>query len=64
MAEYNTAFERVTELLAQVPLETQRQEGLLAWYGAEYDLEDFLAYSFYAHKREHGAQINEFKNRQ
>jgi hypothetical protein len=36
--------------------------GLLAWYGAEYDLEDVVAYSQYGHKREHGAQVNVYKD--
>lgn len=62
MAEYNASRTKAAELLAQVPLETQRQAGLLAWYGAEYDLEDYLAYTFYGHKREHGAQINILKD--
>lgn len=61
--EYDTARKKATELWAQVPEEKQRQAGLLEWYGAEYDLEDFMVYSFYAHKREHGAQINIFKDK-
>jgi uncharacterized damage-inducible protein DinB len=31
--------------------------------GEEYDLEDFIAYQYYGHKREHSAQINIFKDR-
>ena len=41
---------------------TRRQAGLIDWYGAEYDLEDFLIYSYYGHKREHSAQIEVFKD--
>ena len=63
MTEYNEAQTRVAELLQQIPVETQRQAGLLEWYGPEYDLEDFIVYSYYAHKREHGAQINLLKDR-
>jgi hypothetical protein len=43
-------------------LDRRRQNGALPWYGAEYDLEDFIAYSFYGHKREHTAQINVFRD--
>jgi hypothetical protein len=63
MEEYNTYRAQVADLIEQVPLETQRQAGLLAWYGSEYDLQDFLVYTFYGHKREHGAQINVLKDR-
>ena len=61
--EYNAAYERVMELLAQIPAEKFTQSGLLEWYGAEYDLEDYLVYTYYGHKREHGAQINVLKDR-
>lgn len=55
--EYQRAHERAMELAAQLPPEAFRQAGLLPWYGAEYDLEDFLVYTYYGHKREHSAQI-------
>ena len=61
--EYIAAHERAAELLARIPLERRRQTGLLTWYGAEYDLEDLLAYMSYGHKREHSAQIAEFRYR-
>jgi hypothetical protein len=61
-AEYEDAHQKVRQLIAQVPVETRRQKGVLAWYGDEYDLEDFLVYSFYGHKREHSAQIAVFKD--
>ena len=38
----------------------RREPGTLPWYGPEYDLEDFIAYTFYGHKREHMAQVNVF----
>ncbi len=63
LAEYNDAYARAARLLEQVPLDRRRQNGALPWYGAEYDLEDFIAYSFYGHKREHAAQINVFRDR-
>lgn len=61
--EYNQAYEKNIKLIETVPLELQRKTGVLPWYGEEYDLEDFLVYTFYAHKREHGAQISLFKDR-
>jgi hypothetical protein len=58
--EYTTAYERASELLGRIPLHKRRQPGILPWYGAEYDLEDVIAYMSYGHKREHSAQIAEF----
>lgn len=63
LEEYQGAYTRVMELLPKIPKEQYRLSGLLKWYGDEYDLEDFLIYSFYAHKREHGAQLNILKDR-
>jgi hypothetical protein len=63
LAEYTAAHERATELLARIPIEQRRQTGILPWYGAEYDLEDVIAYMSYGHKREHCAQIAEFCSR-
>lgn len=60
VAEYTAAQERAATLLARIPLEQRRQPGILPWYGAEYDLEDVIAYMSYGHKREHSAQIAEF----
>ena len=42
------------------PRTRRREAGTLLWYGAEYDLEDYIAYTFYGHKREHMAQVNVF----
>ena len=61
--EYLGAQAKCAELIETVPLELQRKTGALSWYGAEYDLEDFIVYTFYGHKREHGAQINLFKDK-
>ena len=60
LAEYNEAHARVMALIPQVPEERRRQAGALPWYGMEYDLEDFIAYQYYGHKREHSAQIAVF----
>jgi len=61
--DYERTQEQTTSRIARIRLEQRRQPGILSWYGAEYDLEDFLAYSFYGHKREHCAQIGVFRDR-
>lgn len=60
--EYTGAYEKAAAMLEQIPVEARRRAGTLPWYGAEYDLEDFLVYTYYAHKREHCAQIGVFKD--
>lgn len=62
VAEYKATQAKTMELAARIPAETFRQNGILPWYGREYDLDDFIAYSFYGHKREHTAQINVFRD--
>ncbi len=62
-AEYNEKQAQTAELLARIPYEGRRLKGTLPWYGEEYDLEDFLVYTFYGHKREHSAQIAAFRDR-
>ena len=57
------AQEETILLLENIPVEQRRQVGALPWYGAGYTLEDFLVYTFYGHKREHGAQIDGFRSR-
>lgn len=61
-AEYLTNWERVMGLLDAIPEAERRVAGALPWYGEEYDLEDFLVYSFYGHKREHCAQIMVYRD--
>lgn len=61
-AEYEASHARVRGLAARIPAETFRRAGSLPWYGLEYDLDDFIAYTYYGHKREHGAQVNIFKD--
>lgn len=63
MAEYNRAYEEAAGLLPQVPPEVRRRNGVLPWYGPGYDLEDFIVYTFYGHKREHCAQIAVYRDR-
>jgi hypothetical protein len=62
MAEYNETHAQVMGLARQIPAETFRQNGTLPWYGPEYDLDDFIVYSYYGHKREHSAQIAVFRD--
>lgn len=63
LQEYQAGHARNMELAAQIPADTFRQVGTLPWYGAEYSLDDYIVYSFYGHKREHGAQIDVYKDR-
>jgi len=51
LADYAAAQAAVMTRLAALPA-----------YGREYDLDDFLTYSFYGHKREHTAQIAVFRD--
>jgi ketosteroid isomerase-like protein/uncharacterized damage-inducible protein DinB len=63
LAEFNDAHAQVMSLATQISSERFRQTGTLPWYGMEYALDDFLAYTFYGHKREHSAQIAAFGDR-
>jgi hypothetical protein len=60
--EYQARHALNMEHLAQIPVETRRRAGTLPWYGNEYDLEDFIVYQYYGHKREHMSQVNVFKD--
>lgn len=62
LEEYVGSFEHAVASVADLPEERLTETGALAWYGDEYDLEDFLIYSFYGHKREHSAQIAAFRD--
>jgi len=62
LAEYIDAYERAAALLPEISPELRRQNGTLAWYGDQYDLDDFILYTFYGHKREHCAQISVFRD--
>jgi uncharacterized protein (TIGR03083 family) len=63
LAEYKAAQAQTLSLAAQIPAELFHQNGALPWYGETYDLDDFLAYTYYGHKREHSAEINVFSDR-
>jgi hypothetical protein len=60
--EYQRAHAQVMALVARAGEELLHRSGSLPWYGAEYDLEDYLAYGYYGHKREHSAQINVYRD--
>lgn len=62
LEEYVASFEHALARVGELPEEQLIETGALAWYGEEYDLEDFLVYSFYGHKREHSAQIAAFRD--
>lgn len=63
LAEYEQAHANVMSLAVQIPKETYRQNGTIPWYGEDYDLQDYIIYTNYAHKREHSAEINVFRDR-
>lgn len=62
LAEYETIHAKTMELAAALPASLFYNTGFLLAYGSEYDLEDFIAYTFYGHKREHAAQIMVFRD--
>jgi hypothetical protein len=62
LQELDDTHARVRKLVGQLAPEKWRENGTLPWYGDEYSLDDFITYSYYGHKREHGAQINIFKD--
>ncbi len=59
--EYRSASARAIDLVTALPSELWTTAGLLSWYGDDYDLEDFVVYTFYGHKREHAGQIGVFR---
>lgn len=63
LAEYERTHAETARLAAGLPVDLFRSSGFFPDYGMEYDLDDFIAYSFYGHKREHCAQIAVFRDR-
>jgi hypothetical protein len=63
LAEYMEYHHMMLDQLIHTSPATLHVTGALAWYGAAYDVEDFLVYTNYAHKREHCAQIAAFLDR-
>ena len=62
MQEYIKAYTQAAVLLPEIDLQLRRQNGSLPWYGDQYNLEDFIVYTFYGHKQEHCAQIGVFRD--
>lgn len=60
--DYASSYQQTIDLITQIPIGRRRINGLLPWYGLEYDLEDFIIYDIYGHKREHSSQIVVFRN--
>jgi hypothetical protein len=63
LSEYEAYFDTALALARTLPDEIRTRTGALPWYGSEYDVEDFIVYTFYGHKREHAAQIKLFRAR-
>lgn len=63
LTDYMAAHAQAMALAADITPQMWEQEGLLPWYGEEYDLEDFVTYTSYGHKREHCGQIAVFGDR-
>jgi len=62
LAEYEAAHQTAMQLAAALPPAAFTQTGFLPEYGDAYDLQDFLAYTYYGHKREHSAQIAVYRD--
>lgn len=61
LAEYKEWHEKVMSLIVQIPKEMYRHpESTFPWHGVDYNLEELIIYTNYAHKREHCAQIGVF----
>jgi uncharacterized damage-inducible protein DinB len=60
--EYQAVRDQAMQMLDRIPAEKLTQKGILEWYGADYDLEDFLTYTFVGHKIEHMSQINVYRD--
>ena len=63
LEEYLAAHEQVRGLVSDLPAGLLQRTGAIPWYGAQYDLEDLIAYQYYGHKREHSGQVQTFRDR-
>jgi hypothetical protein len=63
LAEYQAAYVQTIPLASQIPADLYHRLGVLPWYGADFDLDDFIVYTFYGHKRERAGQIATFRDR-
>jgi hypothetical protein len=63
LAEYEAGHQKNMELIQRVPHERLIDSNAIPWYyGGGYSMDDYLVYTYYGHKREHGAQIDVFKD--
>jgi len=62
LAEYNEVHAQTLQMIGGISETAIQRPGTVPGYGDEYALDDFIVYSFYGHKREHGAQINVFRD--
>lgn len=62
LAELGEAHDETLRLVATIPPERLREPGTLPWYGADYAIDDLIVYQYYGHKREHGAQVEAFRD--
>lgn len=60
--EYEGTHIANLRLVERVPDESMHVRGSPEWIGEAHDLEDFIAQKILGHKREHGAQIQIFKD--
>jgi hypothetical protein len=63
LEEYGRAHERVIALAREAGPERLAAPGAIPWYGPDYAVDDFIVYANYAHKREHCAQLKQFRQR-
>lgn len=63
VAQYAEAHVQAMDLAAALPPSLYINSGFLPAYGMGYDLEDFIVYMLYGHKKEHAAQIKVFRER-
>lgn len=63
LAQYEEAHAQAMALAVALPPSLYINSGFLPAYGMGYDLEDFIVYMLYGHKKEHAAQIKVFRGR-
>ena len=61
LAEYREAHAETISQIIRIPQESLRQGSTFPWYGEARDIEDFITYASYGHKREHAAQIAAYR---
>lgn len=63
LAEYETGYNEAIALADAMSPTLYINTGFLPAFGLQYDLEDFIVYVYYDHKKEHAAQITAFRER-